>query len=40
MEVHLHSKVCSFSSDRQIKQGLYVTPELFLGKRKKERERE
>lgn len=35
MGVHLHSKVCSFSSDRQIKQGLYVTPELFLGKRKK-----
>lgn len=42
MEVHLYSKVCPFSLDRQKKQGLYATPELLLGdwrKRKKKRKK-
>lgn len=35
----MYSKFCPFSLDRQIKQGLYATPELLLGDRGKEKKK-
>lgn len=40
MEVHLYSKFCPFSLDRQKKQGLYATPELLLGDWRKRKKKE